>query len=436
MLERLRYSLSLLLILAVFLGLSFMLLGLLMDLRIELHPGFVRVSFYIVISFLFLLILRYFLLLWFSYLAQLEGSDKPEGREPLVSIIVPAYNEGAVIQSSVRSLFKLDYPRFEIIVVDDGSSDDTYQLARPFQGRHGRISVRVIRKINGGKSSALNVGIRAANGEFVTCMDGDSTLHPETLRRMVRHFRKPEVGAVAGNVKVVNRGRLLSRLQALEYIEGLNFVRAAQGFFHVVNIIPGPIGMFRRVALESVGGYDSDTFAEDCDLTLKLLVAGWQIHYEPKAMARTEAPEQLLQLLKQRYRWTRGILQAIRKHRRALVDPRQSIATTGTLWYMIFEGIAWPFMNVFAHLLFIFVAYNNGNALLLVFWFAQLTLLDMAAALYSVAAEEESMSLVPYAFHYRLFFALTIDVAKVFATFEELAGVRMGWGKLERMGRI
>jgi poly-beta-1,6 N-acetyl-D-glucosamine synthase len=395
------------------------------------------VSFVVVVSFLMLLILRYFLLLWFSYLAQLEGAEEEgDGRQPLVSIIVPAYNEGAVIQGSIRSLFRLDYPRFEIIVVDDGSSDDTYRRAKPFAGEHGRVSVRVIRKANGGKSSALNVGIEAARGELVTCMDGDSTLDPQTLRRAVRHFGNPAVGAVAGNVKVVNRQNMLSRLQALEYIEGLNFVRAAQGFFHVVNIIPGPIGVFRRVALESVGGYDHDTFAEDCDLTLKLLVAGWQIHYEPRAVAMTEAPEKLLQLLKQRYRWTRGILQAIRKHRRALIDPRQSATTTGTLWYMIFEGIMWPFMNVFAHVLFLFVAYNHGNASLLVFWFAQLTLLDLAAALYSVTAEEESLTLVPYAVLYRAFFALTVDFAKVFASFEELFGVRMGWGKLERIGRI
>ena len=213
-------------------------------------------------------------------------------------------------------------------------------------------------------------------------------------------------------------------------------VRKAQGFFRAVNIVPGPIGVFRKRALESVGGYDSDTFAEDCDLTIKMLTKRWQVVYEDKAIAYTEAPEQLLDLLKQRYRWTRGILQAMRKHRRALVDPRQGLVITATLWYMIFEGIAWPVMNVFAHLLFLFMAYNFESSLFLVFWFAQLTVLDLAAALFCVAAEEEDISLVPYAVFYRLFFALTIDVSKVFATVEELFRLRMDWGKLQRMGRI
>jgi cellulose synthase/poly-beta-1,6-N-acetylglucosamine synthase-like glycosyltransferase len=228
----------------------------------------------------------------------------------------------------------------------------------------------------------------------------------------------------------------LSALQALEYVEGLNMVRAAQGFFRLVNIIPGPIGLFRRAALRRVGGYDHDTFAEDCDLTLKLLCDGWQIHYEPDAIAYTEAPEKLLDLLKQRYRWTRGILQAIRKHRGSLFSLRHGPGVCFTLWYMIFEGIMWPTMNVFAHVLFVFVATRYGAALPLVLWWAQLTVLDLAAALYCVAVEEERMRLVPYAIYYRFFFALTIDVSKLFATFEELLRLRMDWGKLERIGRI
>jgi biofilm PGA synthesis N-glycosyltransferase PgaC len=267
-------------------------------------------------------------------------------------------------------------------------------------------------------------------------MDGDSALAPQTLRLAVRHLRGPEVAAVAGSVKVINRDNIWTALQALEYIEGLNMVRNAQAFFRLVTIVPGPIGVFRRTALLELGGYHHDTFAEDCDLTLRLLIQGWQIRYEPGAIAYTEAPEKLLDLLKQRYRWTRGILQALAKHRRSLFDPRASPTTTLSLWYMIFEGIAWPVVNVFAHLLFIAAAAAHGTELPLVLWWAQLTVLDLAAALYCVALEEERLWLVPYAVLYRLFFALTIDVAKVFATIEELMKLRMDWGKLERIGRI
>jgi cellulose synthase/poly-beta-1,6-N-acetylglucosamine synthase-like glycosyltransferase len=194
--------------------------------------------------------------------------------------------------------------------------------------------------------------------------------------------------------------------------------------------------LFRVAALRGVGCYDHDTFAEDCDLTLKLLAEGWQIHYEPESIAYTEAPEKLLDLLKQRYRWTRGILQAIRKHRDTLLRPTRSPAMAFTLAYMIFEGILWPSMNVFAHVLFVIVATRFGAALPLVLWWAQLTVLDLAAALYCVAVEEERLRLVPYAILYRAFFALTIDVAKLFATFEEVLRLRMDWGKLERIGRI
>jgi poly-beta-1,6 N-acetyl-D-glucosamine synthase len=434
---RIGYALALLATLGLIVGGSVFIYELLLHLKLDLPNTFVRWSMAALLIFLALLVVRYFGLLWFSYLAHLDRSrNVREGFTPLVSILVPCYNEGAVVQGSIRSLLDLDYPRYEIIVIDDGSSDDTTAKARVYEGDHGKACVRVLRKRNGGKSRALNAGIRAARGDFVLCMDGDSTLHPATLRKAVRHLVDPRVAAVAGSVKVVNRGTLLSGLQALEYVEGLNMVRAAQGFFRLVNIIPGPIGVFRVAALKRVGGYDHDTFAEDCDLTLKLLAEGWQIFYEPEAIAYTEAPEALLDLLKQRYRWTRGILQAIRKHRGKLVLPHRSPGLSFTLWYMIFEGIMWPGMNVFGHVLFVIVAWQYGAALPLVLWYAQLTMLDLAAALYCVAVEEESVTLIPFALLYRAFFALTIDVAKVFATIEEMAGLRMDWGKLERIGRI
>jgi poly-beta-1,6 N-acetyl-D-glucosamine synthase len=433
---KLRYATLLGLLLVGITGLSLGLYELLRDSHFDLPSTFVTVSMWMLFSFLVLLILRYIGLLWFSYLNHLERDDAEPTSLPPITILVPAYNEGAVIQGSIRSLLALDYPRYEILVIDDGSKDDTTMKASAYAGDHGRATVRVITKPNGGKARALNTGIAQATSEFILCMDGDSALHPQTLRRAIRHFQEPAIGAVAGSVKVVNRTNLLSSLQALEYIEGLNMVRAAQGFFRLVNIIPGPIGIFRKSALDKVGGYDHDTFAEDCDLTLKLLLEGWQIQYEPGSIAYTEAPEKMLDLLKQRYRWTRGILQAISKHKRRLVDPRGGIGVTLTLWYMIFEGIMWPVMNVFGNVLFVFVAARYGTALPLVLWWAQLTVLDLAAALYCVVVEEESLLLVPYAIFYRAFFALTIDVAKLFATFEELFKLRMDWGKLERIGRI
>jgi cellulose synthase/poly-beta-1,6-N-acetylglucosamine synthase-like glycosyltransferase len=241
---------------------------------------------------------------------------------------------------------------------------------------------------------------------------------------------------VAGNVKVVNRRNLWTCLQALEYIEGLNLARRAQGFMRAVNIIPGPLGVFRRDVLTGVGGYDTDTYAEDADLTLKVLTAGWHIVYEPRAIAWTEAPESLHDLIKQRYRWTRGILQALQKRRSWLASPKGGVVVWGSLLAMLFEAIIWPAVNVLGNLFFALAALSAGAPAGILSWWALLTMLDTAAALYAVTMEGEELSLVPYAVVYRFFFISLVDVAKLFATFEQLLNTRMSWGKLERVGRI
>jgi poly-beta-1,6 N-acetyl-D-glucosamine synthase len=388
-------------------------------------------------TFLTLLILRHFMLIWFSYLHQRElANDEPLEVYPFVSIIVPAYNEAEVIQSSLGSLLELRYPYYEIIAVDDGSTDGTYEKMRAFEGNHYGVQVQVFRKENSGKADALNYGIRRSRAPIVVCMDSDSRLTPDALRYAVRHFRDPHVGAVAGNVKVINRHNIWTKLQALEYIEGLNIVRKAQAFFRSVNVIPGPMGIFRRTAIEGTGGYDSDTFAEDFDMTVKLLADGWKIHYEPKAVAHTEAPEELLDVIKQRYRWSRGILQAIRKQKHLLTRSSGSVTTPMSLWYMIFEGLIWPGMNIFANLFFIYIALIFGMTKLLVLWWLLLTVLDVLIAVHAILMEGEDMRLAFYSIFYRFFYIVIIDVTKVFATLEELIGLDMQWGKLARKGRI
>jgi cellulose synthase/poly-beta-1,6-N-acetylglucosamine synthase-like glycosyltransferase len=397
-----------------------------------------QIAIAFVLTFLVVLLVRYLLLLWLGYLQHIENRGLRGERMPAppVTIIVPVYNEAAMIVPALRSLLELRYPNFQVIVVDDGSTDDTFARATQIAGQYGNTTLRVLRKANAGKASALNVGIAAATTPFVLCMDGDSRLDRDTLRFAMRHFLDSRVGAVAGNVKVVNRHNLWTRLQALEYIEGLNTVRRSQGFLRVVNIIPGPIGVFRRDALLRAGGYDTDTFAEDADLTLKLLTAGWHIAYEERAIAYTEAPERYLDLVKQRYRWTRGILQALRKRVSWLREPKRGVAVWLSLLVMLFEAVLWPAMNVLGNLLFTLAALSAGVAGGVFYWWALLTLLDVAAALYAVGMEGEDLRLVPYAIAYRFFFITMIDVAKLFAVAEEVARVRMTWGKLERVGRL
>jgi len=406
---------------------------------LSMNSLFVFSSIVSLVIFLFVLLFRYFstLVMAYLYITKYTVENKKD-YNPFVSIIVPVYNEGKVIKESIKSLLQLNYSNYEIIVVNDGSTDDTSSVAQTLvglqKGKYSNVKVSLINKPNGGKSRALNAGIDYSNAEFVLCMDGDSQLSSDTLKLGVAHFIDPSVGAVAGNVKVLNRKKMITDLQALEYVEGLNMPRSAQSFIRLVNIIPGPIGIFRKKAIVDAGWYASDTFAEDADLTLKILAAGWKINYEPNAISFTEAPVTLNQLLKQRYRWTRGILQSIRKHKRHLFNPTLNFGNSLVLWSMFYEALIWPAMNIFANSFFIVVALMYGMSNLLVFWWAGIALLDLMTALYCIAVEKEDVRLLPYAIVYRLVFILIIDITKFMSTVEEFLGIEMNWGKLERVG--
>ncbi len=389
--------------------------------------------------FLLIMLLRYFLILGASFLFVSRHSVRVDPAfSPFVSIIVPLFNEEKIFRHSVASLLELDYRNYEIILVNDGSTDRTRDLAVALvgdqQGLHGVVRVVLIDKPNGGKSTALNAGIQYSKAEFVLCVDADSRLTPDTISVSIRHFVDPAVGAVAGNVKVLNRRKWLTKLQALEYVEGLNLVRSAQSFLGLINIVPGPVGMFRKEAVRLAGWYSSDTFAEDADLTLTVRASGWKIIYEPHAISYTEAPETLYQLLKQRYRWTRGILQSFRKHRRHILSPNLDFRDSLVLWTLFYEAIIWPIMNIFANLFFISVALVFGLATTIALWWASIALLDVMTALSCVAVDRERLGLVPYALLYRIVFILIVDVTKLGATIEEILGLRMTWGKLERIG--
>jgi len=398
---------------------------------------FIEFSIGLIIFFTTLVIVRYLALMFFSIFKVALKTEKQTDNRHFntalkVSIIVPAFNEDVVIERSILSLMHQTYTNMEIIVVDDGSNDRTYRYAKRYEG--GRV--KVVTKPNGGKSRAINFGIQHATGDLIMVVDADSRLNDDAVGLMVQYFDDPIIAAVAGSVYVVNQDHIITRLQALEYIEGLNMVRNGQSLLKMVNIIPGPIGMFRLDALIKVGLYDHDTYAEDCDLTLKLLAEGYAIDFESDAVAYTEAPEQLLDLIKQRYRWTRGILQAIRKHQSYLFHTQGRPSMTIILWYMLFESIFWPFMDVFATVFLLYITMITGVNSFLIFWWSLFTVLDLAGALYCVLITKEKLSLVFYAVLYRLYFIGIINLAKIFATIEEWLGVGMNWGKLDRKGKL
>lgn len=403
---------------------------------------YVKIGVIIILLFSLIVIARYFILLFFSMLNLYRHINKEESaylsddKKPFVSIIVPCYNEEKVLKASLESLIKLSYPKYEILVIDDGSSDDTYLMAKNMEFNHEDIRLKAYTKPNGGKANALNFGIQKAKGELFLAVDADSKLSPDSLDLMVEYFEDEEIAAVAGTVHVTNTDNLWTKLQALEYIQGLNLVRNGQAYFKLVNIIPGPIGMFRKEAVEKIGMYKDDTFAEDCDVTLRLIAAGYKIDYEIDAISYTEAPESLLDLLKQRYRWTRGILQAILKHKRKLFMIYSDFSTSMVLWYMLFEAIFWPIASIFANIFIIWISFASGYSEMLLYWWLIFTILDVSASIYCISVTKERMKLVLYSIYYRIFFINIINIAKVLASIEEFMGIEMNWGKLDRKGKI
>ncbi len=409
--------------------------------------GYSHLALLLIGSYVLLLIVRYIAFLVGSVLgahratpgrdasarSAAEHSGGASHPWPLVTIVVPAYNEGPVIQQSIRSLLCMDYPCFEVLVIDDGSTDDTYQRALEASRGFGRV--RVVRKPNGGKASALNVGLAHARGSLILNMDSDSKLSPNALRACVRHFFDPSVAAVAGNIKVANRENMPTRLQAIEYIHGQGLERRAQDAIKAVSVIGGPLGMFRKAALLEVHGYDSDTFAEDRDVTLKLLAKGWSVTYEPEAKAWCESPSRWLDLLGQRYRWTRGTVQAVFKHRASLWTLRSNPVMCLSLWYMAVDSFLVPVISLAMLGFFGYLALVHGSSEYLLLWWTQIALFDVAVTCYCIALDDEDLDLVPYALALR-FYAIFTDVAKLLAIAEELLQVEMSWGKLAREGKL
>lgn len=254
------------------------------------------------------------------------GKQRRQGRRswearglapPPVSVVVPAYNEEASIEASVRSLLDSDYAgSIEVLVVDDGSKDRTAEIVRSLN----LPGVRLIRKPNGGKASALNRGIAEATTDFVVLVDGDTIFQRDTIRHLIGPLSDPSVGAVSGYPKVANRKGLLGRWQHVEYVVGCSLERRAFEALGCIYTIPGAIGAFRKKAVIEQGGMSTDTLAEDSDITVALARAGWRIVFEDRAVAWTEVPSSLYQLWKQRYRWCFGIFQVMWKHKGSVFD--------------------------------------------------------------------------------------------------------------------
>ncbi|GAA1527853.1 glycosyltransferase [Actinomadura kijaniata] len=350
---------------------------------------------------------------------------------PPVSVVVPAYNEEAGIAATVRSLLDNDYPGpVEVVVVDDGSSDRTAEIVESL----ALPGVRLVRKPNGGKPSALNAGIAAARAEILVLVDGDTVFQRDTLRNLVFPLRDPEVGAVSGNAKVANRRGVLGRWQHIEYVIGFNLDRRMFDVFRCMPTIPGAIGAFRRRALVSVGGVQDDTLAEDTDLTMALGRAGWRVVYEENALAWTEAPASLRQLWRQRYRWCYGTVQAMWKHRDAVLERgRAGRYGRRSLTYLTVFQVILPLLAPAVDLFALYgVAFMDPTAPALM-WLA-FTTVQVAAGGYALWLDGERIgplwTLPLQQIVYRQLLYLVVIQSLVTA----MLGVRLRWQVIRRTG--
>jgi peptidoglycan-N-acetylglucosamine deacetylase len=241
--------------------------------------------------------------------------DHPDFK-PLVSVLIPAYNEEEAIVQTVSSAVASDYPNIEIIVVDDGSKDRTLDLLQENFG--GNPRVRIIHQVNRGKSAALDHALSESASPIVVTIDADTSIAPDAISKLVRNFYDSRVGAVAGNVKVGNRTRWLTRWQALEYITSQNLEKRAFDLLNCIPVVPGAVGAWRMDAIRAAGGFSTQTVAEDTDLTIAIRRSGWRISYDEEAIGWTQAPETADALVRQRFRWTYGTLQSVWKHRDTL----------------------------------------------------------------------------------------------------------------------
>jgi peptidoglycan-N-acetylglucosamine deacetylase len=375
--------------------------------------------------------------------------------KPKVAVLIPAYNEEKVIERTIRAALNSNYPNLRVIVIDDGSKDSTLEVARAaFVKESAAGRVLILGKPNSGKAEALNYGIEhIGDAELFVGIDADTIIAHDAIARLVPHFINPKVAAIAGNAKVGNRVNLWTRWQALEYITSQNFERRALDVLGAVSVVPGAIGCWRVSAVREAGSFHTDTVAEDADLTMALLRLGYRVEYEDMALAFTEAPTNANGLMRQRFRWSFGILQAVYKHRGVfarkgalgwvalpnivifqillpLVSPLIDIMfAVGTIWYFIQKHFHPDSTD------------SAGFHKLVLFFFAFLVI-DFLASAIAFALErrrpddKEDAWLLTQVWLQRLAYRQLFSIVLFKTLKRALEGRKFAWDKLERTAAV
>ena len=386
--------------------------------------------------------------------ARQYGRDA-DSYKPDVAVLIPAYNEEKVIERTVRAALASDYPNLRVIVIDDGSKDKTLEVAHAaFAREEMRGQVLILTKPNSGKADALNFGLEHLRDEEIFVgIDADTMIARDAISRLVPHFLDPQVGAVAGNAKVGNRVNLWTRWQALEYITSQNFERRALNTLGAVSVVPGAIGAWRTSAVREAGAYHTDTVAEDADLTMALLERGYRVEYEDRALAYTEAPVNANGLMRQRFRWSFGILQSVWKHRSAF--GRKGVLGWIALPNIFIFQIVLPLVSPFIDLMFsvgtvwYFIqkfyhpeSTDPASFQRLVLFFAAFLVIDFLASAIAFALERreaegrEDIWLLSQVWLQRFAYRQLFSVVLLKTLKRAIEGQRFAWDKLERTAKM
>jgi biofilm PGA synthesis N-glycosyltransferase PgaC len=351
---------------------------------------------------------------------------------PLVTVIVPAYNEGIVIVNSVRSLLQSKYRKIEILIVDDGSTDDTWSIAAKLDSRYKRV--RSIYQQNSGKATALNNAMSQAKGDIVICVDADTIFPPQTIGNLVRHFQDESVAAVAGVIKVGNVNNMLTRWQMLEYTVSIAIDRNAHSYLNSIMIIPGACGAWRKSVVQQAGGFSHSTLAEDCDMTIKIQQLNrYRIVQENDAISYTEAPDFIAALTKQRFRWMFGNIQSLWKHRTMLFNRKYRwlgmFIMPNSLISIIIPLLFWPLLAYLS-----IQNILNGNFMILLIYFCITLTIQFIVSAIGLHLARERMTLL-WAVPFARFIYGPIRLYILYKTvITALRGSYVGWNKLLRAG--
>jgi poly-beta-1,6 N-acetyl-D-glucosamine synthase len=365
------------------------------------------------------------------------------GSYPKVSIIVPAYNEEINAVKTIENLLRQDYPDFDIVFVDDGSKDTTFKMVN--DAFENNTIVKVHTKPNGGKASALNYGISLTQNDYVVCIDADTQLKTDAISQLMKGFRmqlknNQEIGAIAGNVKVGNENTMLTKWQSIEYTTAQNFDRRAFDLINGITVVPGAIGAFRKEAIQKAGGFTTDTLAEDCDLTIRILRNNYRIINCIEAVAVTEAPESLNEFMKQRFRWSYGIMQAFWKNRDACFNPKYKglgmVALPNVLLFQIILPVFAPLADLVLILSLIWNHNDIDSLHKIGIYYIVFMLVDMLVSLVAFIFEKEKLTkliwLIPQRFVYRqLMYVILFKALR-----RAIKGESQSWGVLTRTGNV